>query len=672
MDKRLLLIMLVSLIIILPIVAYIVHIIDRKDKIKVNTGALLYIKNSKGNSWFKVYSFFCRFFITRRYLDKISRRYELLCPGDRQAAAVESMKVAFSVWVITAAEIYFIFLMKPSFHNCIVALYLAYVVNNEIINRLVENTEIRLLEQMSIFITEVSHNYHINRLVDEAILKSMDGLGYEMRLHAERLLRIITSNNMREDVIQYNTTIHNRYLKMFLSLSTSIIEYNDKVVNGQLLFTSNLRHLIREINIEILKLKRLKFYFTGTVFVTVAVCLPIDAIQSFGISLVPELEDFYMGQGGIIFVGAIIISSMLIYRLINNLKDMNQVVTKDYRYLRWIERVKLVKRGLNNYTERHYGRMQLLNETLKKIGETITPRQLMIKRLMAGIIAFILCIGLTIYIHSSSRYYITDKVTNIQSLTSAANLSQSDKITEAIKIYVNRYKDEAVTKDYIIKELTSEELFYNSLVNELIADEVIERISSYQAEYFKWYELMACLIASVIFYNVPYLMVVYKKKVLGLAMEDEINQFNSIIYMLMYIDHMTVKEILVQLELFAMVFKTSIMECINEYNSGDIEALTRMKDKESFAPFKRMADNLIRCDLISIDKAFNEIATDRENYHDRRKQENEIAVSRRADVAKPLSFIPAVMVTIYLLLPLFVASMNELAGFKENLSGLGF
>ena len=41
-------------------------------------------------------------------------------------------------------------------------------------------------------------------------------------------------------------------------------------------------------------------------------------------------------------------------------------------------------------------------------------------------------------------------------------------------------------------------------------------------------------------------------------MEDEVNQFNALIGMLMYNDTMTVKQILQEMESFAVVFKQSI------------------------------------------------------------------------------------------------------------------
>jgi hypothetical protein len=71
-----------------------------------------------------------------------------------------------------------------------------------------------------------------------------------------------------------------------------------------------------------------------------------------------------------------------------------------------------------------------------------------------------------------------------------------------------------------------------------------------------------------------------------------------------------------------------------------------------------------------MEKAFDEISSDRENYHDRRKQENEISVQKRADIAKPLSWLPTGFVMAYLTLPLLLASIEELQMFQEAMQNI--
>ncbi|NLZ82584.1 MAG: hypothetical protein GX915_02855 [Clostridiales bacterium] len=671
MDRKLMSIMVIALMVTLPIAIIIIHQIDKKDKLKNN------ISSSPSNSKksykiiYRLYQNLSRFPLTKAYMGQIRHRYDILYPGEENQIVNQTMKTALATWIACFITIVFICLRKPSLFNLIVGIFLIYVINKEIIGYMAKRTEVRLLEDMVVFLSEVRHNYHVNRMVDDAILNSMDDLGYEMKIHGYKLYDILVSNNLKEEVTKYNSTTHNKYLKMFLSLSIGVIEYSDKKVHGQYLFTSNVENLIKEINIEILKQKKLHFLFSGVSFVTVSAIIPIDGIKQFGISMMPELDSFYNGSPGIILAVLTIITTSIIYTINNRLKDTSPTLPKDYSYLKKIEKNTIVKQSLDNYCEKNYGKMILLGETLKRMGDNITPRQLLLKRMIATVLISTMSLMFAFYIHENNKNNLLNKPANISSLFFIHNSNQKENIEEIILSNVNLYKDNKDIRDeLILRELKKEKSLYNTKANEEISGIIIGQIKDYQREYIKWYELILCFAAGLIGFYLPYWMILLRKRILSMNMEDEINQFHSIIYMIMFTDHITIKDLLEELELFAVVFKQSIQECINNYNSGEIEALTKLKDKENHPPFRRLVDNLIRCDAMSMERAFDEISSDRESYHDRRKQENEISIQKRADIAKPLSWIPAILVMTYLTLPLLLASLNELQGFKEAMRNI--
>ncbi|NLK27901.1 MAG: hypothetical protein GX306_06115 [Clostridiales bacterium] len=671
MDKQLIFVTLIALAIVLPIVGYGIHIIDRRDKRKNNIGATLSTQKSGNHFLYRFYFRFKAFPFTKAYLERIRRRYEILYPGDEKEITARTARTVLITWVCCFMAAWMLFFRKANLNNLCIGIILIYVINKEIISFMVNRTEIRLLEDMINFLSEVRHNYHVNRMVDDAVQNSMDHLGYEMKVHALKLYEILISNNLKEEVARYNAITHNKYLKMFLSLCVGVIEYSDKKVHGQYLFISNIENLKKEIHIEILKIKKLRYLFSGITFVTIASVVPIDAIKDFGISMMPELDAFYSGTPGILFVAVILVTALTIYLLNHRLKDTKQLLPKDYRYLRKLEKIKFIKRALDNYTEKHYGKMMVLKDTLKRMGERKSPRQLLLQQIIAATFVFLLSLLFVVYIHGSNRNNLLNKVTGIAAFTTVSNVNQQQLIEEVLLSKVNEFKDlKGITKEMVLNKLVNEKIFYNKLIHETISEEVVVRVQGYQKEYFKWYELIFCFASSLIAFYIPYWMILYNKRILQMNMEDEVNQFHSIIYMMMYIDHITVKDLLEELELFAVVFKQSIQECINEYNSGEIEALTKLKERESYPPFKRLVDNLIRCDAMSMDKAFDEIASDRENYHDRRKQENEISIQKRADIAKPLSWIPTGLVMGYLTLPLLLESIKELQEFSEAMQNL--
>lgn len=671
MDKQLVFITGVALLIVLPIAVFILNSIDRKDKMKNNIGTALAKKPVK-NLYYKLYKFLHKNRLTSNYVDKISRRYELLYPGDFNDIAKKTIHSVGLTWIFCAMAIILIFFKNMNFNNTVVSLLLVYVINTEVIGFMVMYTEIKLMENMAIFLSEVRHNFYINRMVDDAILLTIkDTTSIEMKAHANKLYEILISSNLKDEVVNYNATMHNKYLKMFLSQCINIMEYSDKTVNGQNIFTSNLDNLKKEINIEILKLKKTRYKFSGISFVTIIVCIPIDVIKDYGIFMMPELEGFYNGKLGIIYVTATILIALAIYLLNNRLKGINRPLSSNYSYLKRIEKIKIVKKALDNYMEKHYTKMLKLKDLLKRIGETISPRQLLLQRILFAIAICIISIVFGFYLQEVNKRNISHKISTLPENIAATNTKQTDLVKETILKYIEKYKDEEnFDEETILIRLSKEGIFYNTKINEAMAEVIVQRVRLFKQEYFKWYELLICIGLSVMAYFAPYWMILYKKRVLQLNMEDEVNQLNSIIYMLMYNDHITVKDLLEEMELFATVFKQSIQECINDYNSGDIEALECMKEREAFGPFKRLVDNLIRCDTVAIYKAFDEVASDRENYHDRRKLENEISVQNRADKAQLIAYIPTVLVMIYLVLPLVMSSIKELKTFQEMMQNI--
>ena len=95
-------------------------------------------------------------------------------------------------------------------------------------------------------------------------------------------------------------------------------------------------------------------------------------------------------------------------------------------------------------------------------------------------------------------------------------------------------------------------------------------------------------------------------------MEDEVIQFQTIVLILMHVDGIMIDTVLEWMERFAFCFKTSISECIINLEYSTQKALQKMKNVETFPPFKRFVDNLLMVDDEDILTAFAEIETDRE------------------------------------------------------------
>lgn len=669
MDKNLLFLMGIAVLITIPLVNHLIEIIDLQQKRKKNFGASLAEKPQK-DIYRRLYHFFRRRTLTAGRIEQVRRMYELMYPGDEEDIQKKTVGTVSLTWGICLIAVGFIFLLHPSFNNAAVALLLVFVLNTEIVSHLIAATEQKILEEMALFLSNVRHSFYINQMVDDAILLALqETSGIEMKTHANKIYEVISSCDLKTSVTAYNATMHNRYMKMFLSLCVNVMEYGDKDVNGQKLFTANLDNLKKEINNEIIKVKKIRYKFAGLTFVAIAVCVPIDGIKAYGLSMLPEMDSFYNGSYGIIYVTFTLITAFVVYLMNNNLKETKRPMAKDYSGLKLLEKIKVIRNAQDNYIEKNYSRMMKIKDILKRIGENISPRQFLLKRMIYAVLACGSSILFLFYLHEVNRHNLTDKVIELPESIIAVNETQAGLIKDAILLQVEIHLEEQnPVEQIILKEVTGLGTFYSANINEGIAKEVVRRIHLYYEEYFMWYELLISIGIGILAFFIPYWLLLYQRSIQEMNMEDEVSQLNSIIFMLMYSNHITVKDLLEEMELFAVVFKQTIQECINDYNSGDLEALERMKEREAFGPFKRLVSNLIRCDNMAIYMAFDEIAADRENYHERRKLENEISVQKRSDRAQLQSYLPAVLVLIYLILPMIVTGIESYLMFQEMMS----
>lgn len=187
---------------------------------------------------------------------------------------------------------------------------------------------------------------------------------------------------------------------------------------------------------------------------------------------------------------------------------------------------------------------------------------------------------------------------------------------------------------------------------------------------YDWYELLLAVFAAILCFQIPILRLQFHRKIATMGREDEIIRYQSIVLMLMYIERVSVLEILERIEEFSQIFRKSIQNCINDYNASDIEALERLKESTSFVPFQRFADNLMISDEIGIELAFDEVAADRQHFQEKRKQENEMNLQRRFELARFIAYIPAILVIGgYLILPFLLECYRQLNQYQEMMNG---
>ncbi|MDF2473836.1 MAG: hypothetical protein K0R21_1618 [Anaerocolumna sp.] len=532
-------------------------------------------------------------------MDKISKAYEVLYPGEKQTVANKTVKLSILLWTISVLCSVILMFHDPSIYSAATGILFIIVLHYELVNSAVGSQEIKILKQLEKYLSAVRHSYYINQMVEEAVEDAMENCGYEMRIHARKIHDIITSDDPEDEMNKYKQTAPNKFLRLFLALSVTVAEYGDEEVDGQSIYLNNIKTLKHDIHIELMKLSETKFRFSGLIFITVIPVFFLKTIKEWSIVNLPELESFYLGFKGIFLSIIIYLLTVVSYIIINQLKEVHSIVPKDYILLDKLLCISWINRGLDNYIEKHYGKMLSMGELLKKAGDNEGIKQFLLKRILYGTLAFITGVLISMGIHLSNNQYI---------------LNTLDR------------------KSILL-----------------------------------WQELIMTILFALLAYYFPYWMALSRKKIANLNMEDEIIQYQSIIIMLMNMKRISVFTILEFMESFAILFKESIQECINDYNAGDIQALEKLREREPFEPFQRLVDSLIVCDKIGTKRAFDEVNSDRRYYQDKRRQENEMNLATKVALGKLIAFVPIVTtIGLYLIVPFVMESINQLMEYSNE------
>lgn len=646
---------------------------DRK-KVKLwaglsNTGH----KPNKANlAILKLYKFLNDFPITKGYVKKISYHYRLICPCDKRTIAKKTVSSCLISWIISIFAFILIFLSRRQLISLITSGVAIYIINSEIVSRMAKRHEIKILLEMQKMLADVVHYFYVEYRIDDALYRVRDNLSIDMKAVVDEIYLLLLSTDRVDGIREYYDNIPNKYLRAFVSQCIGVMERGDQLIDGKLLFVRNLENLQREIDIEIDKLQRLSMEFMGVILCVVSPIFCIEIVKQFAISLKENMVDFYFGKEGFLLDLGLLIIITGIYIVMRKSAEYGTFQQSSHRWLFRIDRIRLIRKSMDNYCEKNASKQDRLQRELRNNGISLSARHFVLRSFIITVLLFIISISITIYLHVYSKKQLL-MVNNyeIEALTPVAKELQYDAMANTIEAYSRKFIERPSivpgSSEELMKIFKRDGIIYNPLIAEALADDILLRVNKYQAANITFFEVVVCLCISILAYHIPRIITKYSSSVSRDAMEDEVNQFNALIGMLMYNEAVTVKQILEEIESFAVVFKQSIRMCIDNYSAGDMDALDELKEQEPYEPFRRIVDNLIRCDEMPIYQAFSELQVDRDGYMSKRKLSNEKSIRKRVLRAYILAALPFISLFAYGLMPVLVSSMNEMNQMLEEL-----
>lgn len=615
-----------------------------------------------------LYVFLNQNVLTSYFVRRIRRRFEILEPENIKKIEVDTMRTIFCVGIADSIIIFLGLWMGISAYMVFCICSLVYIITSYLIYRIVDKKEILLMKQLKETLVELRHYYYEEGNVEAAIDKTAIEAKIPIDIHLQKIYEVLLSENIEEEIQRYNILAPNRFLKMLLSLCIQIKKYGDEKIEGQSLFLRNLTYLKEELDIEIRKRELINHKLTGLVWIATIPMFLLKLIEIWAISNLPELELYYRGRYGMIVSIIIGITSLFIYNLLNRIREIEHTEQKNHFILDFILDIPYLKKVVLFIENRNYGKTLRYKKVLRRMGTAITIEQLNAKRILFSVGAFLLSIIICFEIHNTSReFFLTNTLTLDSMLLEIPNGTMKEDIKHLVLSLSTQYKD--CPMDEITVKNKVEETVKNPVVQGEIIKEIKQRTENYRKNHFQWYDLFLCFLVAFFGFELPILLLTYENRMLKMAMQNEVIQFQSIILMLMYMQRISTKEILEVMEEFALIFKNSISECLDQFSLGELTALKELKEKEEYQPFQKIIDNLIAADKTGIEKACEEIESDRKSSQEQRKQDNQIYIDDKSAEGGFLAFIPmALVISLYVIIPFVAESLSQLSAYINQMN----
>ena len=596
---------------------------------------------------------------------KTSKRISMIYPADHLSITKRSTVIMLRSLLIAGLIMLFIivFNIVSGFDiiYLLTGLAITIILFNEYINGQCEKKEFELLKQFGEFLSDVRHNYHTVPIPDQAVYDTIDHVPDEIALHAAKFHEVLSSTNPQIAASNYADMSPNRFFTTFVAIGSSVMEFGTDKENDS--FLKNLEYLKEEVDIELLKKEENDHRFSGLMFVSLIPIFFLKPVEWWVSSIIPELSSWYEGLPGTVIAICMIPITILCYQLLNYLKHGRSDEIKEHKVLEAISNFPIISQLLNKEINRNYTKNQRIGDTLKLIGDSLTPKQFIVKRLLYGIITILLVNALFITSDIRERSTVLKDFTSAFENSIVPNKEYRETMTLVAKELVLTYKDNRnLSKEDITEAVLSSSDITNPTYAEMIADLVLNKINQYRNIYYKYQFLIISLLAGIMGYNFPYIILNYRKKVLSQSMADEVNQFHTLILILMNQEGITIDIILDWMERFAYCFKASIQECSIALERGEQDAILDMKLKETYPAFRRYCDKLLSVDAVGVKEAFDEIDTDRAYYIQKRTLDNKKIMDNKSAIAKMVCFIPLLyIIFLQLILPFtkyFISMMD--------------
>ncbi|OWA37354.1 hypothetical protein B9G55_04645 [Saccharibacillus sp. O16] len=686
-----------KLLIVLALLLYLVPLVvwwvlrRRKQNESRNDPAANWMNKSSGRAWEHpaLHPFYQRSYIRLTHMPilggqirRIRQRLAVISPYDELTLRRETMKITYAVLLIAIGLLLALTLIGRSVPALLLGLLGCLVLNGMMIDFFVHRVENRLLKDFRDFLEDNRHQFQATRMADEAIYEAAQLASHDMKLHGERIHGVLTARDPDRSLAAYYEVAPNRYLKIFTGIARLITEYGDKTTAKGSLYLNAVSRFIQDINFDLLRRQRLSYQLSSLTVIALAPILLSFPLQRWAERYFPVMAEFYSGRVGmaakLLLYAIAIVAYVLIRKLAETEESRYAPKPSGFRWEKKLYEYRMVRIVVDRlvpqpHTKSRYRLSRLIGES----NSPLTVEWLTVRRWMIALLSGFLVLGTFVAAHAGQSQRVQYSPTyeqgglmlgrvNDEDLQEARQRTEFDrKIMEEIDRGSDKWQEQ-------VRSLVAQHA--GNTMNDITRNEtsmrIVEKLHKLDQEHLKWWELLIAVAAGIAAYQAPVGTMLFQRKMRGMEMQSEVDQFRMLISILSQFDRMNVETMLEWLERFAILFKPALQRCLLAFDGGSSQALEELKREAPFPPFVRLIERFENAlERISIREAFDDLEAEQEYYREQKKETMDRLIESKTNWGRDIGFAPVMfMLGAYIIVPFLYVSFMQM---KDLIAQLG-
>ena len=617
-----------------------------------------------------LYDFLERFPVCLPVLNSVLKRYRVYLNGNLKECTAKAAGCVLKIYIASAVTFCIVFFTVPSWFTLFSALYMVYFYYTEFLSSAVTKLEIRFLKGFDSFLGTIRHYYYKTGSIKDALIMAESDSDRIMRGHIRTMSACLNAADPAAGVNAFLNGGYHKHLKLFLALARLVEENGDIEDENGSVFLNSCMHLKYDIEEEARFISEKRHRFSGLMYTAVLPVLAVPFIALWGVSTIPSLNLFYNGYVGAAVKTVLILVSFLCYNALLELRDGEKLGKKKHTVAAALTGIPVWERIVSTVMALSGKKPDRIADDLKHLCQAYKVKtfySLKLIYLFAGFTTAMLIFSMG---HAESARIYKYDTSDISQLTSVADSRQLSAMEKLIPEYTAYILDNGLNpeKTELVEKLLGEKDIKTETVAVSAAEEILERTEKYRMEHTGPKDILFALIAALVLFCLPDVVLFFKKALIEGRIRDEIMQYQSIIHMLKKVPGVSAIYIMEEMERFSEVFRPAIKQCIDEYSISGEKAISRLYEADKSHEWRNLIDSFMMADELGIEDAFEEISSEIENFKENRKLDRRILLDTEGMLGAVIAVLPGGLILFgYLLCPFMVRSMQI---FNEYQSGM--